>query len=315
MAMTQKPRVLIVDDEAANVHVLARALNGLYDLFFATKGEQAIEIAAKQQVDLVLLDVVMPGLDGLEVLRRLKSDELLAVVPVIFVTAMSDVDDEARGFALGAVDYIAKPISPSIVRARVATHLELKRQRDLLEQRAFLDGLTGIANRRRLDERLDAIVRTEARRKLPVSFALIDVDHFKLFNDTYGHAVGDECLRHVAAVLSEVAGRPDDLASRFGGEEFTLLLPDTGFDGLKKVVSDLLAGIRGLGIGHETSPTAELVTVSVGGLAVVPDVGQDAVELVKSADELLYEAKEGGRDNAVLLDAAGGAREVLRLAE
>jgi len=256
---------------------------------------------------------VMPGLDGFEVLRRLKSDDALASVPVIFVTAMSEVDDEAHGFALGAVDYISKPISPSIVRARVATHLELKRQRDLLEQRALIDGLTGISNRSRFDERLDAAVRSEARRNLPISLAMIDVDHFKQFNDAYGHAVGDDCLRQIAGVLAGVASRPDDLASRFGGEEFALLLPVTDFDGLKKVVTNLLAGVQGLAIPHDASETAKSVTVSVGAVALVPEIGACGVDVVKAADGLLYEAKKTGRNHAILLECSSKRREVVRL--
>jgi diguanylate cyclase (GGDEF)-like protein len=218
--------VLIVDDEPVNIHVLAAALGDAYELRFATDAARALELAASTRTDLILVDVLMPGLDGFEMVRRLKADPATVAIPVIFVTAMHDQRDEEQGFALGAVDYITKPISPPIVRARVRTHLELKRQRDLLERRALCDGLTGIANRRRFDEELDRAWRSRERARSPLSLLLLDVDRFKQFNDHYGHGSGDDCLVRVAGALAHTFARTGELAARVGGEEFAVLAPD-----------------------------------------------------------------------------------------
>ena len=298
---TRRRRILIVDDEPTNVRVLAEALGPGYEIHFATSGGEAIAMAGHLDLDLVLLDVVMPGIDGYEVLRRLRADEALRAVPVIFVTAKGEVEDEELGFQLGAVDYIAKPVSPPIVRARVRTHLELKEQRDLLERRASIDGLTGIANRRRFDEKLAAALRSP--RGEPMTVFLLDVDFFKQFNDRYGHAGGDDCLRKIAAVLPEVARRPTDLAARYGGEEFVLLFPDTGAAGGRELAAGLLARVARLAIPHEASKVGPTVTVSVGAVTIRPGGGETPVSLLERADQLLYSAKEAGRNRCVHLDA------------
>jgi diguanylate cyclase (GGDEF)-like protein len=294
------PCVLIVDDEPANVHVLAEALHGAYDIRFATDGARALELAATTPLDLVLLDVVMPGFDGFEVLRRLKDGNATRNVPVIFVTAMNEVHDEERGFALGAVDYIAKPISAPIVRARVRTHVELKRQRDLLEQRAFIDGLTGIANRRRFDDELDHRWRTAQRTGAALTVMLVDVDHFKQFNDHYGHGPGDDCLRRVAGALEACFSRGEDLAARYGGEEFSVIVP--GGDGAAQA-QRLLSSVRALAIPHRYSSAADHVTVSVGAVETVPEPQCGPQPALALADKLLYEAKQAGRNRCVHLTA------------
>src|SRR5438445_4562689 len=200
-AAVPRQRVLIVDDEPANVHSLAEALGACYDLRFATDGTRALELAGSIAFDLILLDVVMPGMDGFAVLRALKAESATAPVPVIFVTSMGEVADEEQGFDAGAVDYITKPVSAPLVRARVRTHIELKRQRDQLERRALIDELTGIANRRHFDEALDRRWNHALRAQLPLLLVLVDVDHFKQFNDHYGHGAGDDCLKRIAGVL------------------------------------------------------------------------------------------------------------------
>src|SRR5260221_6308621 len=183
---------------------MAEALNDEYEIFFATSGAKALEIAAASGIELVLLDVVMPELDGFEICRRLKGDERTSSIPVIFVTAREETSDEARGFDVGAVDYITKPIRPPVVRARVRMQLELKRARDLLERLALLDPLTGIANRRRFETALDDEWRRAARHNAWFSLAIVDVDDFKAYNDAYGHTRGDDCLRAVAGQLAVV---------------------------------------------------------------------------------------------------------------
>jgi diguanylate cyclase (GGDEF)-like protein len=299
-------RVLIVDDEPANIHGLAAALGANYDLRFATGGERALALTAELAFDLVLLDVVMPGLDGYEVLRRLKADAATRDVPVIFVTSKDDVADEERGFALGAVDYIAKPISAPIVRARVRTHLELKRQRDLLEQRALVDPLTGVANRRGFDEALERRWQASLRERVPLLLVLLDVDHFKLYNDHYGHGAGDDCLRRIGAALNATFDKPGELAARVGGEEFALLLPGGGGDA---PLARLLDAIRGLAIPHAHSAATTRVSVSAGAIEAVPTATDSPRTLLEAADKLLYQAKREGRNRAVA--ARGGTTATL----
>lgn len=302
-----RPQILIVDDEPANVQVVAEALAG-FDLYFATNGARALQMAVSQPFDLILLDVVMPNMDGFEVLRWLKSEAKTQHIPVIFITAMTDVNDEARGFDLGAVDYIVKPISPPITRARVRTHIEIKRQRDLLEQHAAMDGLTKIANRRRFDESLARVWRAAQRSGEPLTLMLIDVDYFKRYNDYYGHSPGDECLRRIAHALEHAFSRGDDLAARYGGEEFALLIAgDQGETSVRRVID----AIADLEIPHARSDASVFVSVSLGAVVTRPDLTQPDTAL-SAADRLLYAAKEAGRDQGHLDDQITGRRAVIR---
>jgi diguanylate cyclase (GGDEF)-like protein len=308
-----KHRLLIVDDQPANIRVMAEALGDQYDLFFATSGSKALEIASSAGVELVLLDVVMPDLDGFEVCRRLKSDERTSRIPVIFVTAREETSDEARGFDVGAVDYITKPIRPPVVQARVRTQLELKQARDLLETLASVDALTGIGNRRRFDNGLDEEWRRAARNGSWFSLAILDVDHFKRFNDAYGHARGDECLRAIAQAITVVARRPGDLAARYGGEEFGIILPETDPAAMAAVMKHLLSAVHSLGIAHAASPSGTQVSVSVGAVSVIASANQEPAAVLETADRLLYEAKENGRNRVVHLDGSRGASEAIAL--
>ena len=291
-----KGKLLIVDDQPANIRVMAEALRDDYELFFATSGERALEIVAGGAVELVLLDVVMPGLDGFEVCRRMKADEATSRIPVIFVTAREEVGDEARGFDVGAVDYITKPIQPPIVRARVRTHIELKRATDLLESLASIDAVTTIANRRRFDGSLDTEWKRCARSHSPLTVAIADVDHFKSFNDTYGHTRGDECLRAVALAIRSVARRPGDLAARYGGEEFALVLPETDALAARTILQTMLDAVRELQIAHSGSSCADHVTISAGAATIVPSMEESPYVIVEAADAALYEAKQSGRN-------------------
>jgi diguanylate cyclase (GGDEF)-like protein len=300
-APTMQQRVLIVDDEPANIHSLAEALGAAYDLRFATDAAQALELARTLAFDLVLLDVVMPGMDGFDALRHLKIDAATREVPVIFVTSMGEVADEERGFALGAVDYITKPVSAPLVRARVRTHIELKRQRDLLAQRALVDGLTGIANRRRFDEALEQRWQLTVRERVPLLLALIDVDKFKQYNDHYGHAAGDDCLKRIAGVLHATFTHGGELAARIGGEEFALLLPGGHAEAQ---LQRLLHGVRELDIAHACSDASARVSVSAGAIEMVPTPDASPRALLETADQLLYLAKRDGRNRCMLRVAA-----------
>ena len=197
----ERPRILIVDDERININLLNALLKADYKIMVATDGEQAIKAAATGKPELILLDIVMPGIDGYEVCRRLKSMAATQTIPIIFITAMGDVENETMGFALGAVDYIAKPFNSAVVKARVGVHMKLKRNGDMLENLASMDTLTEIPNRRAFDLTRTQEGARSVRDGLPISFAMIDVDKFKQYNDNYGHGAGDECLTRLAKAL------------------------------------------------------------------------------------------------------------------
>jgi diguanylate cyclase (GGDEF)-like protein len=234
---------------------------------------------------------------------RLKHDDATRDIPVIFVTAHHDTEAEARGLDVGAVDFISKPINPRIVRARVKTHLTLKRQSDLLKQWAYIDGLTGVPNRRYFDERLKEEWARAVRQDSELSVLLVDVDYFKSYNDHFGHGPGDDCLLRVAQALRGVLKRPVDLLARYGGEEFVALLPDTPAAGAAVIARQLGASVEALGLEHPQSAVANVVTVSLGTCTkpkgVSPGSSATAATLLARADEALYLAKTGGRNRAV----------------
>ncbi len=301
----RRPRLLVVDDQAANIQTLYQAFHVDHQVLMATGGEQALKLATAQQPDLVLLDVVMPGMDGYAVCRALKAEQSTRDIPVIFVTANDDEAAETLGLELGAVDFIRKPINPNIVRARVKTHLTLKAHADLLRQWVYLDGLTGVSNRRAFDERLASEWSRAARNGSALSVVLLDVDFFKRFNDHYGHQAGDDCLRQVAACLRRSVRRPADLVARYGGEEFACVLPETDAAGAQALARQLCSNVAALALPHGASDVAGVVTVSLGVAtrpAQKPRDSDQADALLRCADALLYEAKSTGR-NRVCADS------------
>lgn len=290
-----RPKLLLVDDQPMNIRVLHQLFRYECDVHMATGGEQAIEVCKALLPDLILLDVVMEGMDGHEVCRRLKADPLTQDIPIIFLSANGEEDDEAIGLELGAVDYIGKPFNPMIVRARVKTHLTLKRQGDYLRSMAMLDGLTGVANRRKLEARLEAAWSQACRDNGPLSLIMIDVDYFKKYNDHYGHQSGDQCLRRLAMALAATLNRPYDLLARYGGEEFACLLPDTDLAGAERVAQKMLAAVAELRIEHLASEVGPQVSLSLGVATVRASARLTPQELLRCADEQLYLAKAGGR--------------------
>ncbi|MEQ8398864.1 diguanylate cyclase [Thalassobaculum sp.] len=293
------PKILIVDDEPTNIDLLAAVLEDDGEILFCTDGASAIATAESELPDIVLLDVVMGGMDGYEVCRRLKDNPITAQIPVIFVTALDQKTDEEAGLALGAVDYVAKPINASITRARVRTHLELKRHRDHLTNLAYLDGLTGIANRRRFDEYAAVEWQRARRHARSVSVILIDVDQFKHYNDRYGHQEGDACLQQIANALRTTVHRPADLVARYGGEEFVCLLPETPAEGAREIAERMRAAVAQLGIAHVGATAAECVTISLGASCTVVDMDTELETALNAADENLYKAKANGRNQVV----------------
>jgi len=294
--MTKKDRILIVDDEKINCVVLISLLED-YSTTIALSGEQAIQRALSDQPpDLILLDVIMPGIDGYEVCRVLKENKRTKHIPIIFITVKATEAEEAKGLNLGAVDYISKPFSPSIVLARVSNHLELKRQRDLLERLHITDALTGIANRRRFDLSLEHEWKRAIRMQGCISLIMIDIDFFKQFNDIYGHAAGDDCLQKVARALDKVSEREIDLVARYGGEEFVAVLPGTDIEGAMTVAKTMKDCIIALKIPHQGTSIGECISISLG----VSSNSNNDIEapqvLLKKADEALYKAKKNGRN-------------------
>lgn len=321
--------ILIVDDERFNLNMLQELLNPDYDIMIAKNGEQALKRAgATPPPDLILLDIMMPEMDGYQVLAHLKANTATQEIPVIFITAMNEAVDEARGLSLGALDYIAKPISPPVLQARVQTQLRLKkslaRERNLnqqllqlndelvgknslltelnkkLKDMASIDGLTGIPNRRRFDEFLLQEWNRGVRDKTPLSLILMDIDFFKPYNDNYGHAAGDECLREVAKGLSSAMMRATDLIARYGGEEFVAVLPGTPKESMIQMGNRLREAVTSLSLPHAYSKIAPHVTLSLGGVTMVPDQASQPTVLVPMADERLYKAKEAGRNRLVV---------------
>ena len=291
----RKPRLLVVDDQPTNIQVLYRVFADDCQVFMATSGEQALHTAREEAPDVILLDVMMPDMDGYEVCRQLKQDNATRDIPILFVTAHHEAQEEARGLACGAVDFITKPIHPAVVRARVHTHLTLQRQTEVLKRLVFIDALTHAFNRRYFDERLAEAWGRAQRTGRPLGLILIDVDYFKQFNDVNGHQRGDDALRQVAQALKGTILRPGDVVCRYGGEEFACLLPDTDLDGALQVAQRMKLAVRDLAIGHPASAVAEVLTISAGVAVRTPTSRGDAAALLALADAQLYRAKAEGR--------------------
>ena len=303
-AVKGRPKLLVVDDQPINIQVIHQIFSADCQVFMATSGAQALSICKDNPPDLVLLDVVMPGMDGFEVCAKLQADETTRNIPVIFVTAHADASQETLGLATGAVDFISKPVNPAVVRARVKTHLTLKFQSDLLRQLVFLDGLTGVFNRRYFDQQLAKEWARATRNESALSVILVDVDFFKHFNDLYGHQCGDDCLKSIALALKTALRRPADLVARYGGEEFVCVLPDTPFNEAIVFANHLKAVIRTLELPHADSKGGPFVTISLGVASRVESgdsgvtTASDPTELVSLADARLYRAKSRGRGQA-----------------
>lgn len=304
MMSDSRPRILAIDDTPTNLLALGAVLGDDFALQVATSGAAGLALAGQSAPDLILLDVMMPDMNGFETCRRLKADPLTRDIPVIFVTALDSPEDETFGLEAGAVDFISKPLNSAVVRARVRTHITLKHQADLLRSMSFVDGLTGVANRRQFDEALQREWRACLRTGTSLALIMIDIDYFKQFNDTYGHPAGDACLRAIAGILNGEISRSHDLIARYGGEEFVCLLPDINLAGAQIKAEQLRQVVHSLSIPHAASSTAPVVTVSVGLALFIPSSELTPEQLVAAADAELYTAKRAGR-NRVCCAACG----------
>lgn len=299
--MNIKPprRILIADENGADRSTLCEVLKRAnYAPLEASSATQALELA-ETQPDLIILDVTLPDLDGYEVCRRLKASRRTENIPVIFLTAVQNASAEEQGIRTGAVDYITKPYRPPIVLARIASHLELRQKLDQLNRLATQDALTGIANRHRFEEFLHFEWMRSMRARTPVSLVMIDVDHFKAFNDLYGHAAGDDCLQRVAGAMRDALSRAADLLARYGGEEFVCVLHDTEHAGALQVAEQLRQAVMELAIPHAGSRAASHVSISLGVASIRPTQDTAPIELVETADTRLYQAKRLGRNQVM----------------
>lgn len=291
------PTILIVDDKATNIAILSDLLKDDYKIKVANSGQRALELArAKNKPDLILLDIGMPDMSGYDVCKTLKSSSETIDIPIIFVTAKNSPEDEEYGLNLGAIDYIKKPFHSGIIKIRIKNHLTLKLKSKKLEELSMCDSLTGISNRRFFDEMLEKKYAEVKREAKNIAIIMIDIDHFKLYNDNYGHWMGDECLSKVARTLQRTLKRPTDLIARYGGEEFVVLLKDIDKSGAIKVAQSLIDAISNLNITHDFSPVSKHVTNSAG--VAIKEVGEEISkeELIKKADTELYRAKNSGRN-------------------
>lgn len=291
-----RPSILIVDDKPENLGLLKDLLESeAYDVRIAPSGRLALRSVEASPPDLILLDVKMPEPDGFEVCRLLKTQEHTQDIPVLFLTALDGVEDERRGLELGAVDYIVKPFRPELVKARVRNHLRYVHQRRLLEQLVQLDPLTEIPNRRKFDAELDKEWRRAQRYELPLSLALMDLDNFKQYNDSNGHPMGDRALQSVAMALSECAQRSRDLAARYGGDEFIVMLPGCDARTAHEVALALRKCVTDLNLSYQLDVEHGTLGLSVGGATVVPSASLRPQDLVDRADDNLYRAKRDDR--------------------
>ncbi len=291
--------LMVIDDYDSNLQAMNGLFESQYEVVLFDNAKNALEHLQQETVDLILLDLDMPDMHGYEACRVLKSNPLTAHIPVIFVTASDSTHDEAKGLLLGAVDYIAKPVNLTILRARVRNHMELVYYRKRLEVLSSVDGLTGVANRRQLDTILQQYFSSTIRFSQCMCLMMIDVDDFKPYNDLYGHMQGDECLKLVANTIDSSC-RETDFVGRYGGEEFVMILPDTDLEGGLIMANKVLQCVRRLNLEHKGATSSDRVTISIGLSVFAASNGEPtqhtAGSLIEMADKQLYKAKRDGKN-------------------
>lgn len=284
-------KILIVEDQPLNIIILQNILSPHYQVCAVHSGEEALEQCKTYTPDLIILDIKLPGIDGVETCKRLKNLPAVKNVPVLFITSFHQHEEYC--WQAGGVDFIPKPIAENTVFNRVKAHLTIKLQRDKLLEMVFLDSLSQIYNRRYFDSHVKKIDLHAKREKEDYTLILLDIDFFKQFNDIYGHITADEALKKVAKTISETLKRPSDFVARFGGEEFIVVLPGTNIKGGISVAENILKNINALNIPHDFSPLKHL-TVSAGLATLENSQGQASV--LQVADDKLYKAKQSGRN-------------------
>ena len=291
-------KIMVIDDSPVQAEFLSSILKDDYEVSVFHTTQEGLEAAKAGGYSLILLDVVMPGMDGFTLLKELKGTELTKNIPVILLTSLSDVQYEERGLLLGAVDYVTKPFSPVIIKARVNTHIQLYQYQMQFKEQAMVDGMTGIANRRRYEGESQIKWQEAVRFGLPFSICMMDIDKFKVYNDTFGHPAGDQVIASVAKTASSHFRRATDLFARYGGEEFVAVF--VGNDGRSafEFLREIRQAVEDLHIPHDPQ-VGQWVTVSIGGVTLVPKVGESYETYLKLADTMLYDAKRFGRNQVV----------------
>ena len=306
-------KVLLAEDIRSNQMLIqAYVEEAGHHVVVVGDGQQAIDAFIKERPDLVILDVIMPIKNGLEVAEEIH--KIIDIdhdwVPIIFLSGMIDSADIARGIDAGGDDYLIKPIDATVLNAKLRAMQRIAEMRQQLHQAnrklkmmSVKDGLTGLSNRRHFDETLERELKRAIRTSTAVSLVLCDIDHFKSFNDNYGHQSGDDCLKRVAQALQKTINRSGDLVARYGGEEFVFILPETDVDGAKVLAETARSKIESLAVVHDYSSAAANVTISCGVETIEPQKGQDIAvitrELIEKADQALYQAKNQGRNQVV----------------
>ncbi|MCT7512274.1 GGDEF domain-containing response regulator [Aliarcobacter cryaerophilus] len=299
----KKPTILVVDDMTTTLLLIHDLLKDTYEVKIAKSGTKALEILnAPNDIDLILLDIEMPDINGYDVCKRIKNNETIKNIPIIFITGRTSQEDEEYGLNLGAIDYITKPFNKAIVKLRIKNYLDLKIKNDMLEKLSMYDGLTNIRNRRFFDETFEKTFNEIKRDKKSLAVLMIDIDFFKPYNDNYGHGQGDETLRKVAKALEKTIKRASDFVARYGGEEFVILLKDINKNGVEAVANNLLNAVRELKITHEFSKIENYVTISIGASFYNSSSDITKLELLLKADETLYSVKNSGRNNFAILE-------------
>ncbi len=294
-------KILIVDDSILQATQLKAILEDEYEIIIAHTAEEGLCHAKEEDFSLILLDVVMPGMDGFTLLKKLQEEIVTQNVPVILITSLSDVTNEQYGFILGAVDYITKPFNALIVKARANTHVKLYQYRRQVEQQSMTDQLTGIANRRRYEEYSTIKWKEAVRLRVPFSICMFDIDRFKVYNDTFGHPAGDKVIAAVAKTVASYLQRSTDFLARYGGEEFVALFMGDNSERIFEHMKNIRQAIENLRIPHDPA-VSEWVTVSIGGVTVIPKAESSYAFYLKMADAMLYDAKKNGRNRVVWAD-------------
>ena len=294
-------KILIVDDSTVQAAQLKAILSEAYDVTIAQTAEDGLRLASEGAFSLILLDVVMPGMDGFTLLKTLQEEIITQSVPVILITSLSDAANEQRGLILGAVDYITKPFNPLIVQARVNTHIKLYRYRRQVEQQSTTDQLTGVANRRKYEQYSEVKWKEAIRLQIPVSICMMDIDRFKVYNDTFGHPAGDKVIAAVAQTAASHLQRSTDFFARYGGEEFVALVLGGSGEEIFAHLKKIRQVVEALQIPHDPA-VAPWVTISVGGVTVVPKRESTYGFYLKIADTMLYDAKKEGRNRVIWAD-------------
>ncbi len=291
-------KILVIDDSAVQAQFLCSILQADYDVTACHTAKEGLQMAKEGGYALILLDVIMPDMDGFAVLKELKAAELTRYIPVILLTSLADVQYEERGLLLGAVDYVAKPFNPVIIKARVNTHIQLYHYQAEFRQQATIDGLTGVANRRHYEGEAVAKWREAVRFGLPFSVCMFDIDKFKVYNDTFGHQAGDHVIVSVAKTAAAFFQRSTDLFARYGGEEFVAVFAGNDGEAAFSFMKTVRQAVEDLHIPHDPSVNP-WVTVSIGGVTLLPKPGDDYNTYLKLADTMLYDAKRFGRNQVV----------------